>query len=227
MAGRRRPAGPLPARVVVRACARRTRPRRCRRPCTSARPRTDTRPHPPSPSRRRPARPARAGTTGRCSCGGAAPRSGRRGAAPPAGGRSARRPGISSSVSSASSSAGRHGAGVELARAQRLGEGLLERPPQRHRLAHGLHVRRQARLGAGELLEREPRPLDHAVVDGRLEAGRRGARDVVGDLLQRVAHGQPRGDLGDREAGRLGGQRARARHARVHLDDHDLVGRRS
>ncbi len=117
-------------------------------------------------------------------------------------------------------------AGVELARAQRLGERLLERPPQGHRLADRLHVRGQIGLGAGELLKREPRPLDHAVVDGGLEARRRGPGDVVGDLLQRVADGQPRGDLGDREPGGLAGQGARARHARVHLDDDDLVGGR-
>ena len=80
-------------------------------------------------------------------------------------------------------------------------------------------------LGAGELLEGEARPLDHHVVDRRLEGGRRLARDVVVDLLQRVAHRQPGGDLGDREAGGLRRERGRARHARVHLDHDDLVGR--
>ena len=52
------------------------------------------------------------------------------------------------------------------------------------------------------------------------------ARDVVGDLVEPVADREPRGDLGDREAGRLRGQRGGARHARVHLDDDDLVRRR-
>ena len=55
--------------------------------------------------------------------------------------------------------------------------------------------------------------VDH-VVDGRLEAGRRLAGDVVGDLVERVADGQLGGDLGDGEAGGLGGQRrASARRA--------------
>src|SRR5580692_4484294 len=72
---------------------------------------------------------------------------------------------------------------------------------------------------AGELLEREPRHLDHDVVQRGLEAGRRLAGDVVRDLVQGVADGQPRGDLGDGKAGGLGGQRAAARDARVHLDD--------
>ena len=78
----------------------------------------------------------------------------------------------------------------------------------------------------GELLEREPRPLDDDVVDRRLERRRREPRDVVGDLLQRVADRQPRGDLRDREARRLRRQRRGPRHARVHLDDEDLLGRR-
>jgi hypothetical protein len=39
------------------------------------------------------------------------------------------------------------------------------------------------------------------------------------DLVQRVAHRQLGGDLGDREAGGLRRQRRGARHARVHLDD--------
>ncbi len=69
-------------------------------------------------------------------------------------------------------------------------------------------------VGAGELLEGEARPLDDHVVDRRLEARGRGAGDVVVDLVQAVADGQPRGDLGDREAGRLGGERrASARRA--------------
>ena len=113
---------------------------------------------------------------------------------------------------------------VELARAQRLGERLLEGAPDRHRLADGLHVRGQRRVGAGELLEGEARPLDDDVVDRRLEARGRDAGDVVVDLIQAVADGQARGDLGDREAGRLGGERRGARDARVHLDHEDLLG---
>ena len=51
-------------------------------------------------------------------------------------------------------------------------------------------------------------------------------RDVVADLVQPVADGELGGDLGDGEAGGLGGQRRTARDARVHLDDHHApVGR--
>ena len=112
---------------------------------------------------------------------------------------------------------------VELARSHRLHERLLEGAPDRHRLAHRLHRGVKLAVRARELLEREARPLHNHVVDGRLEAGRGLLRDVVVDLLEPVAHGQPGGDLGDREPGRLRRQRRRARHARVHLDDDDLL----
>ena len=83
-----------------------------------------------------------------------------------------------------------------------------------------LHLRRQAVVRGRELLEREARDLGHHVVDRRLEGGRRRpAGDVVLQLIERVADGELGGDLGDREAGRLGGERRGARDARVHLDD--------
>ncbi len=108
--------------------------------------------------------------------------------------------------------------------AQRLLQAFREAAPDRHRLAHRLHRRGQHRLGAGELLEGEARHLGDDVVDGGLERGRRGApRYVVLDLVQRVADGELGGDLGDREARRLGGERGGARHARVHLDDDEAA----
>ncbi len=109
-------------------------------------------------------------------------------------------------------------AGLE--RAQRLLQRFREGAADRHRLADRLHRGRQRRLGAGELLEGEARDLGDDVVDRRLERGRRrAAGDVVLDLVEGVADGEPRRDLGDREAGRLRGERRGARHARVHLDD--------
>ena len=106
-----------------------------------------------------------------------------------------------------------------LGRPHRLAQRLGEVPAHGHDLADALHGRRQPRVGAGELLEGEPRDLDDHVVQRRLEGGRGDAGDVVGDLVEGVADGQLRGDLGDREAGGLGRQRARPRHPRVHLDD--------
>ena len=103
--------------------------------------------------------------------------------------------------------------------AQRLLERLLERAADGHRLADALHLRRERGVGLGEFLERKPRNLRHHVVDRRLEAGRRLARDVVRQLVQPIADGQLGRDLRDRKAGRLRRQRARAAHARIHLDD--------
>ncbi len=56
--------------------------------------------------------------------------------------------------------------------AQRLAQRLGEVAADGHRLADALHVSGQCAVGRGELLEREPRHLDHDVVQGRFEAGR-------------------------------------------------------
>ena len=77
----------------------------------------------------------------------------------------------------------------------------------------------------GQLLEGPAGDLGDHVVDGRLEAGRGGPGDVVGDLVEAVADGQAGGDLGDGEAGGLGGQGRGARHPGVHLDDQPPAGR--
>ena len=112
---------------------------------------------------------------------------------------------------------------AQLERPERLHEGFLERPPDRHRLADRLHLGRQRAVSAWELLERPARYLDDDVIDRRFEGRRSEPRDVVGDLVQRVAERQLGRDLGDRKARRLGGQRRRARHARIHLDDDDAA----
>ena len=101
-----------------------------------------------------------------------------------------------------------------LERSKRLAHGLFEGAADGHGLADALHARGQRLVGAAELLERPARHLDHGVVDARLEARRRLARDVVVDLVERVADRELGRDLGDGKAGRLGGQRARAADAR-------------
>ena len=112
-----------------------------------------------------------------------------------------------------------------LQRAHRLLQRLREGAADRHRLPHRLHRRAEDARRAGELLEGPAGHLGDDVVDRRLEAGRRRPGDVVRDLVERVADRQLGGDLGDREAGGLRGERRRARHARVHLDDdHVAVG---
>ena len=56
--------------------------------------------------------------------------------------------------------------------AQRLLERFLEGAAHRHHLADRLHLRRQARIGLREFLEREARDLGDHVVDAGLEATR-------------------------------------------------------
>ena len=110
--------------------------------------------------------------------------------------------------------------GADLEPAQRFLQRLLERAADRHDLADGFHLRRQPVGGLRELLEREARNLRHDVVDRRLERGRRrAARDLVLELVERVADGELGRDLRDREPRGLRRERRRARHARIHLDD--------
>ena len=95
---------------------------------------------------------------------------------------------------------------ADFERTEGLLEGLLEGTPDGHRFADGLHSRCERGVGADELLESEARDLRDDVVDGRLEAGRGRFRDIVLELVERVANGELGGDLSDREPGRLGGE---------------------
>ena len=114
-------------------------------------------------------------------------------------------------------------AGLQAADA--LPERLFEGAADGHHFAHGLHLGAERGVGAGELLEGPLGNLGDDVVDGRLEAGGRLARDVVADLVEPVADGELCGDLGDGESGGLGREGGAARDARVHLDDdHAAVG---
>ena len=84
-------------------------------------------------------------------------------------------------------------------RAQAFLHGLLEGAADRHRLADGFHRGGENRIRSREFLEGETRDFRDHVVDGRLERSRRDAGDVVRQLVERVADGELRGDLGDRE----------------------------
>src|SRR5690606_38642362 len=105
---------------------------------------------------------------------------------------------------------------------------FLEGATDGHDLAHGLHLGGQTGIGFRDFLEGETRDLGHHVVDGRLE-GRRGttAGDVVLQLIQGVADRPLGSDLGDREAGGLGGQCRGTGNARVHLDHDHAAGVRA
>ena len=111
-----------------------------------------------------------------------------------------------------------------LQRAHGLAKGLLKGAADRHDLAHGLHARGERGVGTLELLEGKARHLDHTVVDRGLKAGGRSLGDVVDDLVERVAHSQARGGLGNGETRGLGSEGGRTAHARVHLDDDQAAG---
>ena len=92
---------------------------------------------------------------------------------------------------------------ADLEAAQRLLQRFLERAADRHHLADRLHLRGQPVVGLLELLEREARHLGDDVIDRRLERRRHevavAAGDVVAQLVERIADGELRGDLRDRE----------------------------
>ena len=108
---------------------------------------------------------------------------------------------------------------ADVEHAHRLLDHFGERAADRHHLADALHLAADARRGAVELAEIPARKLAHEVVERRLEERGGAARDAVRDLGQRVAERQLRRDVGERIAGRLARERARARQARVDLDD--------
>ena len=92
-----------------------------------------------------------------------------------------------------------------------------------HGLTHRFHRGGQGVIGAGEFLEGKAGRLDDDIVQGRLERRLGFAGDVILHLIQGVADGQFRGQLGNGETRGLGGQRRGAGYARVHLDDDDAA----
>ena len=106
-------------------------------------------------------------------------------------------------------------------------QGLLQRlgevPADGHRLADALHVRGERAVGAGELLECEPRHLHHHVVERGLEAGR-GCPVMSLGISSRV-YPRASGPRSWRSGSRWPWRRARAaRDPGVHLDhDHPAV----
>ncbi len=113
---------------------------------------------------------------------------------------------------------------LDLQAAQGLLQALFEGAADGHGFAHGLHLRGERFVGTRELLEGEARDLGDDVVDGGLERGGGVARDVIFELVERVADGELRGDLRNREASGFGRERGAAADARVHLDDDHAAG---
>src|SRR6185437_92570 len=107
---------------------------------------------------------------------------------------------------------------ARLERPYRLHHRFLEGAPNRHDLADRLHLRPQALIRAGKLLELPLWNLYDDIVDRRLEAGRSRLGDVVLNLVERVADSEARSNLCNRKTGSLRSQRGRPRNSRIHLD---------
>ena len=69
--------------------------------------------------------------------------------------------------------------GTDLERAERLLERFFKSAADGHRLADGLHRRRQGGVCPNKFFESETRDLGDHVVNGRLKAGRGLAGDIV------------------------------------------------
>ena len=111
--------------------------------------------------------------------------------------------------------------GAHFQAAQRFLHRLLEGAANRHHFADRFHLGGQTVVRAGEFLEVKARDLGDDIVDRGFERRRsQTAGDVVHQLVQREADCQLGRHFGDREAGRLRGERRGARDARVHFD-HD------
>ena len=106
----------------------------------------------------------------------------------------------------------------------RLLQGFLKGAPERHHLADRFHLRGQAVVRLVKFLEGKTRDLADDIINAGFKRGRRGAaRDLIIQFVQRITDGQPGRDLGDGEAGRLGGERRGTRDPRVHFNDDQLA----
>ncbi len=107
---------------------------------------------------------------------------------------------------------------------QSLLERLSKCTANRHDFTDRLHGGGQDWRCAREFLEGKTWDFGDDVVDGWFEGRRRrAAGDVVVQLVQRVADCKLCRDLGNREAGGLGGECRRARNTRVHFDDDEAA----
>ena len=102
-------------------------------------------------------------------------------------------------------------------------QGPFKAAVEGHDFARSLHLRAQGLVGEGEFFKRPAREFDDAIVEGRFEAGRRLARNGIGDLVQGQARSDFGGNFGDRIARRFGSQGRRTADTGIDFDDVILV----
>src|SRR5208283_1550132 len=115
---------------------------------------------------------------------------------------------------------------ARIERANSLLQGFFEGAADGHHFADGFHLRPKRFVGAGEFFELPLRNFYDDIVERGLEASWSLTRDVVGNLVERIADGKLGGNFRNRETRGLRRQRRRARDAWVHFDHHHASGRR-
>src|SRR5690606_23794370 len=104
--------------------------------------------------------------------------------------------------------------------------GLLQRfdkgAADGHHLAYRFHLQAEFAVGPFELGKVPPRHFHDDVIERRLEIGRGGLGDLVLYFIQVVADSELRRNLCNGVARCFGGQRGRARHARVDFNGDDF-----
>ena len=113
-----------------------------------------------------------------------------------------------------------------LQRADGLHERAFKIVADTHDLAGRLHLCGQRALGRDELIKRQAREFDDAVIERGLEAGEGLARNRIADLVECIAERDLGRHLGDRISRRLRGERGGTRHTGIDLDDTVLKARR-
>ena len=84
--------------------------------------------------------------------------------------------------------------------AQRLLQGFVDVPANRHHFADRFHRGVQQRLSTLELFKSKTRDFGDDIVNRWFKRCRGCAGDVIGNFVQRIAHRQFRRDFGNREA---------------------------
>ncbi len=107
--------------------------------------------------------------------------------------------------------------------AQRLLDHFGKGAADGHHFADALHLASDARRGSLKLGEIPARQLAHEIVEGRLEERRRAARDAVRNFREGASQRDLGCHIGEGIAGRLAGERTRARETGIDLDD-PIVG---
>ena len=103
-------------------------------------------------------------------------------------------------------------------------QGFLKGSANGHDLAYGFHGRCQIIPGFREFLESPSWNFDYAIINGWLKRRHRLAGDIIGDFIQRIAHGQLGCNFGNGIPSRLGSKGGAAGYPGIHLHHDHFAG---